>query len=423
MVWPRFIAVVLCCLLSVGCGSSGWPDSSDGDSDGAGQTTPMPTDPEHQPGPATPMAPTPTPEPDLVCGTTPECECLINECLPLPVPVSLACEIAREQAPNCLERLLAALAVGGCGPSCGGLTLPGLDILCDAPECEPLAGLLFGPILPDVCSHGCDCQPDCADRSCGDDGCGGFCGSCDPGDACEQGRCEEIPPPCEVDAGGCPCALNTCLPIASAILPLDDLCQSSFLPDSCATVLTDTFVAEGCGPVCKGLTVPGLEALCEMPECGDFLDLGALVGARNICQCFCEPQCGGNVCGPDGCGGVCGQCADGESCGFGECLTVAGECTGSDFSCYCATRECESSLPLGQRLSICSLLSFGNPECGEVVMRAYAAQGCQTSPEEPDIFGKAAICSSSVCAEFRDELLAETGLDPCSPPISSARLH
>ena len=180
--------------------------------------------------------------------------------------------------------------------------------------------------------------------------------------------------------------------------------------------MIETFATDGCGPVCKGLTVPGLETLCEMPECSDFLDLGSLVGAPNLCQCYCDPVCDGKVCGDDGCGGVCGECSGAETCGFDECLAVAGECTGSDFNCYCATQECESSWSLGQRFSICSRLSYVNPECGEVVMREYAATGCQNSPDEADIFGRETICSSVACDEFREQLRDETGLDLCTPP-------
>jgi hypothetical protein len=38
----------------------------------------------------------------------------------------------------------------------------------------------------------------------------------------------------------------------------------------------------------------------------------------------CTAQCGGSVCGPDGCGGFCGSCGAGTSCQGGVC--VEGEC-------------------------------------------------------------------------------------------------
>lgn len=36
---------------------------------------------------------------------------------------------------------------------------------------------------------GCDCTPSCGTNVCGDDGCGGSCGDCDPGFACSAGAC------------------------------------------------------------------------------------------------------------------------------------------------------------------------------------------------------------------------------------------
>jgi MYXO-CTERM domain-containing protein len=45
--------------------------------------------------------------------------------------------------------------------------------------------------------QGCDCAPQCAGKSCGDDGCGGSCGNCPAGQQCREGRCL---------GGGCGCA-------------------------------------------------------------------------------------------------------------------------------------------------------------------------------------------------------------------------
>ncbi len=42
--------------------------------------------------------------------------------------------------------------------------------------------------LPDPPAR-CGCTPSCAGRVCGDDGCGGSCGRCAAGRACEEGRC------------------------------------------------------------------------------------------------------------------------------------------------------------------------------------------------------------------------------------------
>jgi len=36
-----------------------------------------------------------------------------------------------------------------------------------------------------------DCIPDCTNKDCGDDGCGGSCGSCESGETCENNECKE----------------------------------------------------------------------------------------------------------------------------------------------------------------------------------------------------------------------------------------
>jgi len=40
------------------------------------------------------------------------------------------------------------------------------------------------------------CSPNCGDRECGDDGCGGLCGACGSGRICQDGSCVDPPPYC-----------------------------------------------------------------------------------------------------------------------------------------------------------------------------------------------------------------------------------
>ncbi len=56
---------------------------------------------------------------------------------------------------------------------------------------------------PTACQYGCSsghcqgCTPNCSGKECGDDGCGGTCGSCPTGQVCDQGRCvcdDRLPP-------------------------------------------------------------------------------------------------------------------------------------------------------------------------------------------------------------------------------------
>ncbi len=59
----------------------------------------------------------------------------------------------------------------------------------------------------------CGCTPSCGGKSCGDDGCGSVCGTCDEGQACTDGQCVAIPTdgnpdPIDVSASGCSCDLS-----------------------------------------------------------------------------------------------------------------------------------------------------------------------------------------------------------------------
>ncbi|MFT7624005.1 MAG: agmatine deiminase [Myxococcota bacterium] len=46
------------------------------------------------------------------------------------------------------------------------------------------------------------CEPSCGEKECGDDGCGGSCGSCGEKASCFDGACKNDPPPCEDECSG-----------------------------------------------------------------------------------------------------------------------------------------------------------------------------------------------------------------------------
>jgi len=71
---------------------------------------------------------------------------------------------------------------GGCTPDCG-------ERQCGDNGCGGSCGSCG---LGEVCSDGrCEagCVPSCDGLACGDDGCGGSCGSCGPGETCDDGAC------------------------------------------------------------------------------------------------------------------------------------------------------------------------------------------------------------------------------------------
>jgi len=112
------------------------------------------------------------------------------------------------------------------------------------------------------------CTPACDGRACGDDGCGGSCGTCEAGASCDgAGQCV---PACTPD------------------------CEGRFCGD------------DGCGGSCG--------------TCGDGescqVDIGRCAG--------CTPECGDRACGDDGCGGTCGTCGEGEICDPAGACVAAG---------------------------------------------------------------------------------------------------
>ena len=66
----------------------------------------------------------------------------------------------------------------------------------------------------------------------------------------------------------------------------------------------------------------------------------------------CTPSCGNSTCGDNGCGGLCGLCADNEYCGpIGLCILLCGDgvcgsdetcvgCPADCGACFCDTAEC-----------------------------------------------------------------------------------
>jgi hypothetical protein len=152
---------------------------------------------------------------------------------------------------------------------------------------------------PATCNAQCvevPVKPSCGSRVCGDDGCGGSCGTCSGQNVCSAaGQCVCAPQ----------CAGKTCGP-------------------------------DGCGGSCG-----------SCPS-------GVSCTPAGTCDTPCVPQCAGRVCGSDGCGGSCGSCGGSQTCSGGQCCTpsCAGKtcgsngCGGSCGSCsgssQCVNGTCQS---------------------------------------------------------------------------------
>ena len=158
--------------------------------------------------------------------------------------------------------------------------------------------LPFGKIDP-------DCIPDCDGRECGNDGCGGSCGSCPDGESCLSDQCVEgtCVPSCQgKDCGddGCGGICGSCYTASGALAPELCLAWGKCCKQDCVGKQCG---GDGCGSLCA--ECPGDSDVCIDGLC-------------------CTPDCDELQCGPDGCGGTCGECTVcGQTCEDGKCLDTA----------------------------------------------------------------------------------------------------
>ena len=179
-----------------------------------------------------------------------------------------------------------------------------------------------------------ECTPACEGKACGDDGCGGSCGTCDEGEACTgEGTCASV-----------------CIPDCSAATCGDD----------------------GCGGSCG--------------ECG--ADETCTEGA---CVANCTPMCDGMSCGDDGCGGSCGSCSDDESCVDGECL-AQGACTNA------ADLDVISNFDVAQASQDAAFACLQGFSVDLECATENIAEASGMTLECAACFGEQAVCVASNCA-------------------------
>ncbi len=238
-------------------------------------------------------------------------------------------------------------------------------------------------------------------------------GSCDPADlppgVCRCDRDCDDGNPCSEDA----CVLDTChhWPLVDAACDDGDPCTADDRCDAAmqCTPATSVDCADQ-NPCTDDRCVAGQgcenEAQQDGTACGDAPGWACVAG-----DCRCTPQCTGRVCGPDGCGGACGQCAGDERCdAVGVCVAASCEpdCTGRacgpDPSCGLPCGECPSGYTCLDGACLCV------PLCAD---RACGADGCGgscgecTSGEACDAAGQ---CVTTACVP--DCTGRECGPDP-----------
>jgi sugar lactone lactonase YvrE len=202
---------------------------------------------------------------------------------------------------------------------------------------------------------GGDCSLLCTSESACSGECPGSCGNCDGDAIClEDGTC--YTPQCDnkecgLDAMGFVCgicpfgtecvdALGKCMLVPESCLPMDgpgcdgcgcEGCVCDLIP-SCCTENWDIMCATVCELECGHDCSPcPEEPSCDGLECGTYC--GVTCGecpVQEVCYQFqcCQPACTGKVCGPDGCGGKCGECDGYDKCEDGICIECKPKCKG-----------------------------------------------------------------------------------------------
>jgi len=237
--------------------------------------------------------------------------------------------------------------------ACGG------DDTTDGNSCSPACSsnetCKDGKCVPNTCT------PDCSGKTCGDNGCGGSCGTCNTGETCNAAGT------CETET----CTPKTCADLAKECGTFNDGCGTNLECGTCDT-----------GKYCNAGT-------CEVGTC--------------------TPDCSGKNCGDDGCSGSCGTCNTGETCNAAgtcevdictpkTCADLAKECgfandgCGNNLNCgNCGTGEiCNAGTC---EVDTCTPKTCGDlgRECGTV------GDGCGTDLDCGDC-GAGEYCSNvGVC--------------------------
>ncbi len=128
-----------------------------------------------------------------------------------------------------------------------------------------------------------------------------------------------------------------------------------------------------------------------------------LVSGQDTWPDGCLPSCAGRVCGPDGCGGACGDCTGERVCEEGACV-VAGPCTAAcagkecgDDGCGGSCGDCPQAAPfcnvqymcVGTCASACAGKECGSDGCGG---------SCGDCPQAAPVCSAAGMCEAGGCA-------------------------
>jgi hypothetical protein len=253
-------------------------------------------------------------------------------------------------APDCAGKVCGP---DGCGGNCG--TCEG------AFRCEN--GQCVNPCTPQTCPNGCCtpdgvCQPGTAKAACGRGG--AACQVCGEAAICSDQQCEACDPKtCQELGATCGPAPDGCdNTLQCGVCPLGDTpsChngQCRACADACSDICAICLQTPDGSTLCAGNAVTGCRGeapLCrtdadcagsQFPTCvtsfveratgrsetyADLCQRPDIVGICSSLVPCCKTDCAGKVCGPDGCGWICGSCGPCQECRNGTCQDTCGPC-------------------------------------------------------------------------------------------------
>jgi hypothetical protein len=302
---------------------------------------------------------------------------------------------------------VAVLSLAGC--------LDAVSVDPDAGSVAPDAGG-FAPDTGGLAPDTGVCTPQCQDKKCGDDGCGGKCGTCTDGQQCVAGAC--VTPTCDPACGG-----ETPVCNASQVCECDaSSCTGGkqCVAGACAT--------PECTPACGGETpVCNASQVCE---CDASSCTGGKPCVAGVCvPPTCTPACGGEtpVCNASlVCECDASSCTGGKQCVAGACVpapTCTPACGGETPVCNASqVCECDATSCTGGKQCVagaCVPAPTCTPACGGETPVCNANHVCECSPTSCT-GGK--LCVDGACKPQGTCTPACAGETPyCNPATTSCQ--
>lgn len=284
--------------------------------------------------------------------------------------------------------IIVLVLLGVLSSGCKTDSLPGDDCVCDLGDTQPctcsdgLSGLQH-------CAASCDGWETC---SCPDPPCGN--GACSPDE-----NCEACPADCDC-SDGTVCMYGRCSECGNGICGSGEDCW--VCPEDCTCGGNLVCEQDGTCTDC-GNAVCDAGENCEscVADCNCPWDQTCYAGS------CCTPDCDGRDCGPDGCGGECGQCyypAD-------NCVAPTGQCCDYDFTSTCTQDQCIGP----QTLEVCQS-GYLNPECKRTYTQTCGA-GCHVADGRccagtNESYGQTPACIIAAGGLARGDIRAPCGTQP-----------